>query len=1388
MATIIKTAATTNLNTSTVTTDDPDLIIIRNGTDLKVTDTIDGGDGVDEIRIGGVNTRAQAFNFGANLTNIEQIIMGSGEDELVPADTSRTVGHSINAAAVTSNIQYTLNSGANSFIGGTASDTVDGGAGNDTLNGGAGVDSLLGGDGNDIVIIAKGSDHSFAESINGGAGLDQIRFTSTTANDTLNLGLQVSGIESIVIGTGVAAAAVSTGTISLNVNAALVNNGLTITGNAGVNRIDGTRHDDNISGGAGNDVISAGSGNDTIIGGAGADILSGGGGNDTYFYAALAELAVGEKIVDDVGSNDTILFGGAGVLTLNNNISGIESVTIGSLTGVASTIAGGVNATAIANALTINGNNGANTITGTAFNDTITGGIGADNIVSGDGNDVIVVNTATEYATTEKVNGGNGTDELRIAATTAGTVTLAGLTNVENIVIGTGSGAVGTADSTGTTAINVNASKITTGLNVIGNDGVNIITTGAGADTINGGAGNDTINAGSGNDLIIVTNESDIKTIDGGLGVDTVRFSFSVDADTLTTIKGVEAIELTNDGGDHSVDASNVITGLSIKGNDGANTITGTNRADTLLGGDGDDTIIIQSAIAYADGEVIDGGNGNDTLEFASETDGDTLYLGEVSGIENIRLAGSADIGLIASMLTTGANIEGNEGDNAIFATSGADTISAGDGDDIVLGGSGDDLIDGGSGNDTLLGGSGNNTLTGGDGDDTFIIDEGTSLLVDIADNDHLIVYSGATAVLGAGTDGDDTIDFTTSTLDITREAGGKITLDAGLGNDTVFGLEDINILAGDGDDVLVYADTDALNDAIIDGGDGNDTILITAGGSVVLTEINAESIEQVRISELDGDPINAGVSINASAITHAIEMIGSDGDDTLIGGDFGNVLTGGLGNDSLVGGDDLDVFIFNGDAASDTIDGGYGPTGEGDNPPDAVADIISVLATTDFSNATIRNIETINIASGSTVTFNGSQLPDLAAGAHNLWTINGVAGGAAETVVVNLQIGANFESPGIGFTANNTTVIINGNTGNERFNAKDSNINQADVTYQIFGGDGDDFLNGQSGADTISGDAGNDTITGGQPGNTFADSLSGGEGNDSITGGGGNDTMDGGNGNDILVGTSGGDDSMTGGTGDDAFFFQSPDSNSAVVLNAADTIDGGDGIDSLRVFTGVNGVTSAWVINDNNVTNIEIVEVRQANGNNASSFARVNIDTSNVTKGLDIRGHSGVNHLTGTGFDDIISSGAGTDTIIGGAGNDTLIGGNGNDSLTGGSGDDSFIFDTAAAGTNVDTITDFVSGDDILSFKDSIFNLGVNEGTGGASPTAFTAGILDTATTGITAGNQLAGADARFGFNTTTGQLFYDADGSGVASSAVLVATLTGVTAIAESDLFFIA
>ena len=146
-------------------------------------------------------------------------------------------------------------------------------------------------------------------------------------------------------------------------------------------------------------------------------------------------------------------------------------------------------------------------------------------------------------------------------------------------------------------------------------------------------------------------------------------------------------------------------------------------------------------------------------------------------------------------------------------------------------------------------------------------------------------------------------------------------------------------------------------------------------------------------------------------------------------------------------------------------------------------------------------------------------------------------------------------------------------------------------------------------------------------------------------------------------------------------------------------------------------------------------VKVTATDQDGLSSFDIFSINVSNVS------------NIKGTNTANIIVAGIGNDSINGGLGNDTL---------TGGLGNDTFVFNTKLGITNVDTITDFTSGDKI-TLAGSIFSK--LKGDKDLSDNF----ALESATT----------IKQHLIYNPTTGKLYYDADGSAAKSSAIEIAII---------------
>lgn len=400
------------------------------------------------------------------------------------------------------------------------------------------------------------------------------------------------------------------------------------------------------------------------------------------------------------------------------------------------------------------------------------------------------------------------------------------------------------------------------------------------------------------------------------------------------------------------------------------------------------------------------------------------------------------------------------------------------------------------------------------------------------------------------------------------------------------------------------------------------------------------------------------------------------------------------------------------------------------------------------------------------------------------------------ETYIEDYRLGKNLENLQLGY--GNTFIKGTGNSlqnemwGNEANNilyglAGDDYFYGANGSDTLYGGTGNDTVDGAAGADLLYGGAGADgywvdnvddriveTIVstarseqdtvfawidytlpanvenielwpgeGGGPstglnaegnglnnrmsGNSFDNRLSGLEGGDTLMGGIGVDTLEGGAGNDKLDGGAGGD-AMFGGSGDDYYWLD----------NVADSINeaGNNGNDTVE----------SWLSNYTLAATLENIVLLQENWQ-INYIAQNGYGNSLNNK---LQGNSAINKLNGFSGNDWLNGMGGADTLNGGAGNDTLQGGRYDN--------DVFVFDSALNATgNVDQIVDFETGYDKIRLDNDIFN------------------ALN-ATTGLTSGQFIAGDNQKTAqdandfiiYNSTSGAVYYDADGNGGASQPV--------------------
>lgn len=727
--------------------------------------------------------------------------------------------------------------------------------------------------------------------------------------------------------------------------------------------------------------------------------------------------------------------------------------------------------------------------------------------------------------------------------------------------------------------------------------------------------------------------------------------------------------------------------------------------------------------------------------------------------------------------------IPGSSGADTLLGTNDADMITAGAGMDVIYGFMGSDTIDGGAGFDTLL-------------------ISGTSLDLNNATDSQLSGIEEISAKIANGG----------VTINLRLQSEG-FTLTGSSFNDILWGGRGADLItAGDGDDIIYGFDH---NDTV-NGGGGLDSI-ITTTNMIPNTDAQLTGVENVSASAA-----TSAITINLGKQSEKFLVVGSNFDDDITGGSAADVINAGTGDDRIHG--------FNG---NDFLNGGSG------------VDTLFLTSTSAFLNAAMDyqlvDIEIINaanatsgvmldlsmqpeaftiIGSNYSDTLKGGQGSDQFFGSSGADFIDGGAGDdtlfltADLSNITNAQL-TNVES--ISAADAQRGVSINLVAQNERFTVTGSAY--ADL---VTGGIGTELINTGGGDDTIVGFAGPDTIDGGAGFDKLillasSSNLNAATDNQfrnieaisAVT------AINGVNINlayqteKFLITGSNSSDTLTGGSGDDSFlsFF------------GTDFIDGGQGYDTLIINNKINNLNGA---SDGQILNVEAVSALDAT-------TGVTIILNNQTEAFTITGGRFADSLTATpqsdtflGFvgDDTINGGGGIDVvmltatstdlnnatnaqisnierisaatateavkidlsrqseafeIVGGAFGDTLSGGASADKLTGGAGADHFLFSQMPANKIVDVILDFTVGVDRLDFTKSAFNALV-------APRDLPEALYWSSTTATAAHD----SDDRIIYNTTTGALFYDADGIGV-TAAVQIATLANKPFLTFADIFVI-
>jgi Ca2+-binding RTX toxin-like protein len=589
-------------------------------------------------------------------------------------------------------------------------------------------------------------------------------------------------------------------------------------------------------------------------------------------------------------------------------------------------------------------------------------------------------------------------------------------------------------------------------------------------------------------------------------------------------------------------------------------------------------------------------------------------------------------------------------------------------------------------------------------------------------------------------------------------------------------------------------------------GGAGNDTFVVnSAGDRVYETTATASLIDAGGI-----DTVQSAISYNldANAGVRFVERLTLTGTGSttatgnalanrLTGNSGNNTLDGGLGNDTMLGGAGNDTYIVNatGDVVSETTFLGSGlDTGGLDTVQSGVSFSLD-------ANSGLSFVENVRLTGAGNTSATGNALGNRLTGNSGNNTLNGglgndtMLGGAGnDTFVVNVA----------GDVVSETTFLGSGiDTGG-------IDTVQSGVSFSLSANSGLRFVEHLSltGTSAING-----------TGNALANILAGNTGNNILNGGAGNDTLNGGSGNDTMLGGSGNDTYFVSSYGDRVFETTSTTGTTnaggfdRVQSSVSFNLDANAGVRFVESLTltgtgSINGTGNA--LNNSLTGNSGRNQLNGGSGNDtlnggigndtmlggsgndtyfvssngdrvfettttASTTSAGGVDTVQSSLSFDLDAYAGVRfveNLTLTGAASINGTGnALRNSIVGNSGNNTLNGGAGNDTLTGDSGADTFVFNTALGAANIDRITDFNALADTIRLENAIF-------TGLAAGTLAATGFVQN-----TSGNA-ADASDRIIYESDTGRLYFDRDGTGAAAKVHFATLATGLT-LTSADFF---
>jgi Ca2+-binding RTX toxin-like protein/subtilisin-like proprotein convertase family protein len=805
----------------------------------------------------------------------------------------------------------------------------------------------------------------------------------------------------------------------------------------------GTNADDLIEGGDGNDVIDGGYGSDDIYGGEGDDQLSSGAGYDKLYGEAGNDILIGNgasQILDGGDGNDKLYsYGSSGYFTGGN----------GSDTFVISSIS---TSNDIITDFDINDPN--EKIDLSAFKDVAT--------------DISQL-TMEQIGSDTKISFASKSKTILVKNVSPNQLTVAkfiGLTDNKN--------------STGSLTINGTNGNDT----LVGGSGDDIIKGNNGNDTIKGGLGSNLLTGGAGDDTFVISKNpgktdviADLEAFDSlsfdgfAAGTKLSNFSYTEEGNSVTfnlgdgqnltfqNAKAADVLHYLSFGSQINLsDSSSVISYTGTSGNDKIIISTNYRDGNVVNGGDGNDIIS-----GNAQDDLLNGGKGNDILK-----GGDWFDIFEIN-----KNPGDKDTVIDFKMINDTIVLKGFTDPN--LANYPASQV----GSDVVV-----DLGDG----------------------QTLTLKNFNILDLPYLPSYSNRIYNQSSQI--SGTDGNDMI------LDFKRL--GPV-INPGKGNDLVYlngailnTLVAIDKNPADSDSIVFNSgyqqkvilrgfDSDILDKVKFLPSSSPYTLHIDLGDGQILTTYGFQQSEFKNYIDVEKSitPTDGNDVLSAGYFSTSVD--GGAGNDIITGNNLGNTLSGGDGDDKITAG-----------SGNDTINGGSGndkiTTGAGNDTVDAGSgnDEINI---TDGGNKTIIGGDGSDIYKISAFTGDITITDFAVSDPNEKIDLKGVTTIFSFSDLVISQSG----SDAIIQLSSLQKIILKNTDKNlltaDKFVLYNNHFDGSPINDSLSGGDGSDIINGLGGNDSVYlSSKGSDTVDLGAGNDSFTVSGNGFYGNDNVTGGAGND------------------------------------------------------------------------------------------------------------------------------------------------------------------------------------------------------------------------------------------------------------------------------------------